>query len=292
MKTKNHIKLLKANWFLICLLLLLVNDFYLKFVFPGFLTGKLSDFSGLFIFPYFFSVFFIRQKKQIYFLTSFLFILWKLPVTSPLINWINDFDVIYLRRITDVTDLIAILILPVSYKYFNQQLVKGYTYNRFQVFTISLLAIFSFCATSVAEKEYPKPIFIGKAYKMNVNKELLLKKIKKESHFSVFEVNDTVFEISSPVDITIYDDSHRVFYSASIKGVHNDTTLVIVDSLIKFQMSGAFLSEPDEDTKKYLEKLSKTDCEIIFAYNFLRLLNGQTKEYRPMQFDAKHLGEN
>ena len=41
---------LASPQFIAALLLLLLNDYVLKYSFPGWLTGKLSDFAGLFVF--------------------------------------------------------------------------------------------------------------------------------------------------------------------------------------------------------------------------------------------------
>jgi hypothetical protein len=52
---------------LLSLVLTLLNDQYLKYQYPGFLTGKLSDFAGLFYFPFFLyavSVFLRHPNQQ------------------------------------------------------------------------------------------------------------------------------------------------------------------------------------------------------------------------------------
>jgi len=54
--------------FVICLGLLLLNDFYLKFEYHNWLTGKLSDFCGLFIFPVFWSAIFFKTEANRIFL--------------------------------------------------------------------------------------------------------------------------------------------------------------------------------------------------------------------------------
>lgn len=288
MRTKHNIQLLKTNWFLICLVTLLLNDFYLKFAFPGILTGKLSDLSGLFIFPYFFSIFFHKQKRHIYIATALLFIFWKLSVSSSVINWLNAFDIVYLKRVTDLTDLFTLIVLPVSYKYFDRQLLKSETYSRFQTSVIGLIAFFSFCATTIGEKEYQKQLLIGKTYKMHTTKELLFKKIDKHSQFSTLLVKDSVFKVSCPVDIINYNDENRVFYSVTVKQIFQDTTVITIDSVLKYEIPNKGLfSDPDSDTEKYFENLSKTDYEIIFSSNLLRLLKGQAKEYRPLDFDNR-----
>lgn len=52
--------------FLVCLALLLCNDFWLKEEFSNVITGKLSDFTGLFIFPFFWSAFFPKYTRGIH----------------------------------------------------------------------------------------------------------------------------------------------------------------------------------------------------------------------------------
>jgi hypothetical protein len=47
----------------VSIFLLLINDLYLKFEYHNYLTGKLSDFAGLFAFPYFFSCLIPKKDK-------------------------------------------------------------------------------------------------------------------------------------------------------------------------------------------------------------------------------------
>ena len=89
--------------------------------YPGILTGKLSDFAGLFIFPYFFSVFFEKQSKYIYIATGLFFMYWKLEMAQPFIDWLSSVTHLGVYRTVDVTDLIALLILPFSYWYFKKE---------------------------------------------------------------------------------------------------------------------------------------------------------------------------
>ncbi len=70
---------LLSPWFIGGLLVLILNDAWLKAAFPGVLSGKLSDFAGLLVFPLFWMVFFPRFKFLIYLLTGLLFL-----VTAPI----------------------------------------------------------------------------------------------------------------------------------------------------------------------------------------------------------------
>ncbi len=55
---KNHHKIelavFKSYWFVVALIFLLLNDFYLKSAFGNAITGKISDVFGLFVFSLFF----------------------------------------------------------------------------------------------------------------------------------------------------------------------------------------------------------------------------------------------
>ena len=64
---KNNLKILTSYWFMTGLILLLLNDFIFKEMYGNWLTGKLSDFTGLFIFPLFWTALFPKNKNKILF---------------------------------------------------------------------------------------------------------------------------------------------------------------------------------------------------------------------------------
>ena len=66
LKMKNRSFIFASPAFIVALIALFVNDFYLKNKFPGLLTGKLSDIAGLFIFPIFIYFIFGKNKLRIY----------------------------------------------------------------------------------------------------------------------------------------------------------------------------------------------------------------------------------
>ncbi|MDQ3688416.1 MAG: hypothetical protein M3430_22875 [Acidobacteriota bacterium] len=117
---KRNLHLLSSPGFLLGLSLLLVNDFLFKHLFHNWLTGKLSDFAGLFIFPIFWTALAVRWKKTIYSLTALSFIFWKSMYSQPLIDWWNMLHLFTMHRVVDMTDLLASLSLPFSYLYCQQ----------------------------------------------------------------------------------------------------------------------------------------------------------------------------
>ena len=155
---KNKFKLLTSLWFIIGLTILLLNDFILKGFYGNWLTGKLSDFAGLFIFPLFWTVIFPKHKNKIFLFTAVFFIFWKSPYSQNFINVWNNFIFLEIARVVDYSDLIALFVLPFAYIYeLKKESLKSIQLNPAIPFVLS---IFSFMATSLpfneieSEKEY------------------------------------------------------------------------------------------------------------------------------------------
>lgn len=144
MRRSDQFKPLTTLPFLFCLLLLLINDFYLKEAFHNTLTGKLSDFCGLFIFPIFWSVFFPKRKLAIFLLTGLLFMVWKSEYSASFIEFFSAYC-FPIQRVVDHTDIIALIVLPLAWYSLNR---PKWSCNLSPSF-IALLAFFAFCASSV-----------------------------------------------------------------------------------------------------------------------------------------------
>lgn len=182
----NTDKILLSPLFIIGLILLLLNDFYLKFAFSNLLTGKISDFAGLFIFPIFWSAFFPKRKLSIYVSTAIFFIFWKSPFSQILIDYWNSFEILRIGRVVDYSDLIALFVLPFSYKYFlnfrycelvNLQLRK------FATFAVIVISVFAFTATSY---ENERTIYLfGNNYEVKMNINNLEQFVKNEKSFEI-----------------------------------------------------------------------------------------------------------
>jgi hypothetical protein len=147
----NHVSLLLTPGFVGGLGLLLLNDLFLKPTFQNWLTGKLSDFAGLFIFPLFFVALFPWLKRPVYFATAAFFLLWKSVYVRPLIDWWNQYTPITLGRVEDPTDILALLALPLSYRY--ESRVPNKEAGRLAASLICLISIFAFTATSFRRVE-------------------------------------------------------------------------------------------------------------------------------------------
>lgn len=103
--------------FISSLLILLINDLYLKYTYYNWITGKLSDVFGLIVFALFLTTFAQNYKKSIFIGTAILFSFWKTPYSQPIIDFWNSLQIIQFERTIDYTDIFCILILLAIYKY-------------------------------------------------------------------------------------------------------------------------------------------------------------------------------
>lgn len=188
----NASKILLSPLFLISLFLLLLNDFVLKSQFHNFLTGKISDFAGLFIFSLFFISFLPKRKLIVLLSIATLFTFWKSPFSESFINYWNSFEILTVWRVVDYTDLFALSVLPFAYFYSNYCFGKYEIKLPFkQVATSSmiLVSLFAFIATSRADEHGFR---IKKEYTLNLTKsrfEEFLKHYEKIEYISVSNMN-------------------------------------------------------------------------------------------------------
>lgn len=138
-------------FFLISLFLLLLNDLYLKYEFHNIITGKLSDFTGLFIFAVFLVVLFPLYKKPVIIFCALFFCCWKTPLSSPFIDFFNYRLSLPLHRVVDYTDLFALLVLPLAYKIKRPGYSSSFERSA-AIYTVGIISFFSFCATSMPRR--------------------------------------------------------------------------------------------------------------------------------------------
>lgn len=112
---------LASPLFLAATALLLVNDFVLKALMPGTVTGKLSDFAGVFAFAVFWMAVFPNSRRTVLIVVAAAFTAWKSPVVQPLIELWNASMPFRIGRTVDATDLIALITLPFALTYVRRE---------------------------------------------------------------------------------------------------------------------------------------------------------------------------
>lgn len=167
---KRNYKILTSSWFIFGLTILLLNDFVLKVLFGNWLTGKLSDFSGLFVFALFWTALYPMQRKKIIMLIGVLFTFWKSPYSQTCIDSWNSLGLLTIYRTVDYTDLIALTVLPIAY-FFGTNIENVRTFKIKPVYPI-LVSAFAFMATS-----YRTDININKEYQFPFPKDTLIHRL-------------------------------------------------------------------------------------------------------------------
>lgn len=179
MKTQSK-QILISPLFLAGLLILLVNDFYLKAEFHNFFTGKLSDFAGLFVFPLFWAAFFPKRKLFIFVATAAFFVFWKSPYAQEFIDFWNGLGIFGIGRTVDYADLIALSVLPLAWIYSekSEPVPLPALSQRFALTAIAFVSLFAFTATSPAGKMNQTEEF-NQTYKLQTSSLEISKKLQE-----------------------------------------------------------------------------------------------------------------
>jgi hypothetical protein len=203
--------------FLISLFILLLNDFYFKNEFHNWLTGKLSDFSGLFAFNVFLIAFFPSYKKTVLLVGCLFFLWWKSPWSDALILFLNNRFSLPVHRIIDYSDYLALVVIPMAYN------IKPLAYSTGFIRTIAtwsvcIISFFSFTATSMIRK-------LADDNRVKLDKSILTKKSK--DHI----ISSLIQEGLNPKKIpAIYErEWHSNFYVKN-RDKFGDTVFVPLDS--------------------------------------------------------------
>jgi len=277
MKKKNQ-KLLYKKWFLLAVFLLLINDFFLKYEFHNLLTGKISDFAGLFAFPYFLSLF-TKKIKSTYIFTIVFFVFWKTELSQVSIEFLNNLN-FNIYRVVDYTDFIALLILPISYTYRIEASQIKIKQNVYVNMTIVLITCFSFIATTQERK--PPPHIIEK---INLKSGLIINfPFKKETFFDslgytktympYYKFNGYYIHVNAENSKSLLYDRIEVLYKVRLKkSTDSLRTQVTIDSILSFSYTKfRYNTTKDSIQKNKLinkyKKMTNKEFDSIFLSKF------------------------
>ena len=115
--TRTRLEGLASPLLMAAVAVLVVNDWVLKPAFHNALTGKLSDVAGVAAFALFWAAFFPRHRLHAFVATAIGFAVWKSPASQPVIDAWNALGWGAIGRVVDWTDLLALAVLPVIYRY-------------------------------------------------------------------------------------------------------------------------------------------------------------------------------
>lgn len=254
------------NWlFVSALFLLLFNDFYVKDTFPSFLSGKLSDVSGLIVFAFFFTFLLGNRFKTFVFITTaVLFCWWKSSLSSGFIqSWNELFGFYQVERTIDYTDLFCLIILvpanyyePVKLRFVHQRLLVP----------VLFLGAFAIAATSKAKnlQAYGSSTkyLVEKSFKLKMTQAEFLKGLSL-SNITV-EKNPNASPPSKPGDPHFYTLKN---FTISADMVVESMSISIKEqkSSIKLIIHSAALIEHPTGTTREVRKIIAGQSEEYFS---------------------------
>jgi hypothetical protein len=128
------------------LALLVLNDFALKPLFHNALTGKISDFAGLFALALFASALCPRRRAACGGAIAGAFVWWKTEHSEAVIDWLNGVMPFTVGRTVDLTDLIALPAIGLGL--WAAPRVESWPLPRRAQVALAVLAPLAFTATS------------------------------------------------------------------------------------------------------------------------------------------------
>ena len=132
---------LSSPGFLAALAVLLANDLWWKAAFGNWLTGKLSDFAGLFVVVVLAVALRPAHARALATVTAAAFVLWKSPASQPLIDAWNTAAPYRIARVVDYSDLLALAMIPLARRYVAVARPIAPAAFRYPVVGLALLAI-------------------------------------------------------------------------------------------------------------------------------------------------------
>ncbi|QQS33276.1 MAG: hypothetical protein IPM50_01460 [Acidobacteriota bacterium] len=224
-------RVLTSTGFLFGLFVLFLNDFFLKSAFGTSLTGKLSDFAGMFVFPLFLAALVPRRAPSMCFAAALAFVFWKSPFSNFAVDVLNSVSPLAIGRIIDYSDWMAVTILPVSYCYF-RSLTKiprmRYRTDPLATMAVLLLSVFVFTATTLTKD---RSIRLESSYVIKETHEEFQWGLRQSRSISRVEVrrDDEVF--ANVPNATI--DRKTYFFDVVVKKPTCDSKSTLVSFLIE-----------------------------------------------------------
>lgn len=268
-KTDKKYSLLISPVFILGLVCLFLNDHLLKYHYPNWLTGKLSDFLGLLLFGLFWTVIVPKRQNVVLLVIGLGFVYWKLPISDRLIDFINYHLPIEIGRIVDYSDLVSLAVLPLV-----KFIYASYNYSHTKLKLIHLIpAMIVFSATS-----YVHPMVVD-------SDKLVIATISDKDYSFNVKYEDYQMFLDN---YTLFNDSNSIAYFNRVE-ITNDTLFLYYRYKVYFPLD-SINTDYFYANAKFLEKKrgkNKITFDLISAEATVREDNVQ-KDLRGLLSGLKH----
>jgi hypothetical protein len=162
--------------FLFNLFLLIANDHWWKYAYSNTLTGKISDFAGVFVLAVFLVACFRIRKVIAVLATALFFVWWKSPLSEPVISALG------FTRVVDYSDLMALTVLPLVFFIKPFQYPSLSFYGRLLTPIVAGITLLAIVATTFPYKpagyHYPHGrVAVNKKWRTQLTKEAFFQKL-------------------------------------------------------------------------------------------------------------------
>lgn len=148
------LRTIATTWpFVLSVLTLIGNDAWLKYAYPGVVSGKLSDFVGIAIVSLLLFSAYPRHRTVVGATIIMGFIWWKSPTSQPAIDALNHLLPLPIGRTVDYTDAVAFLVMPlcaVAAQRPASFAIANHGVRRLLLWPVIALTTFGLMATSTA----------------------------------------------------------------------------------------------------------------------------------------------
>ena len=190
-------------------------------------------------------------------------------MAQPFIDFISSITHLGVYRTVDTTDLIALLILPLSYQYFKKDVLLTAKMNR--IFTLLIISIssFSFVATTLQKGIRELELTSGKGFIIPISEHQYLNQFKEPNKLPIgydqFYIEDF--------------DTH-VHVETEVKEYDKKNTLIVLKEINYATITGGLFSAPDHEDCKGMQELTLGDFEKYYEA-FLKEKFGSVKIVQP-----------
>lgn len=167
-----------------------VNDFFWKSLYHNWFTGKLSDFAGLWSISLLTVAIFKFRHRSVFLFWACSFVFWKSSYSQQFIDNFNGLGFPSIGRVIDLTDFIAITIIPFALIYAAKR-IKLPSLNFALIFrSLAILSIFSVSIFLITATQ-----FVGDhtccrgGYEFKMSKTEFLKKLEQTTAQNLYILN-------------------------------------------------------------------------------------------------------
>lgn len=265
-------------FFFLSIILLIWNDCYLKAAFHNGLTGKLSDFAGLFALPFLLGTLWPKHSVKLHLFTGLAFIVWKSEYAQPLINTLHYLGITYGRTV-DFSDNIALMSIPLSYL-----ALRSPVYFKLKP-SLQYIAIFvscwAFMATSRVRGKDQQFVDINKVYAFAFSKRELVSRLNTvqleyvkgrnvdfDSKTNVFHYHGNTDTLALMLDYERIKDQDTVIYRTSFAEIQ----ILGTDTSSFLKLLSVYYYVPSYGKKQYKENAIKAFEQMVVKP--IKKLNG------------------